>query len=304
MINDQYLPMEVNMMSDERICTLISKEGLKGVGAYVILLLELRKKDDYRASLNSLEILGPYYGMRRSYFRKIITGYNLFDIENVGEETKVISPYVNKAMTKLDAQRASNQAKGKRGAAKRWNFENSPAISPAIAEYNNIIDRSIEVDNKQKENTSTNIQPASINFGKIKPWTTLLDEAVCDHSWVELLAKRSGLGLNFMKYRPEIITVFKEHVIARGTDTNLTSTRQVKEYLYNFLSPGSVTQKRVAQHIQDLEEAARADDPYRYETVDPVTGQRMYSRRVIPPTAPPRPHRQSVWSDELQQWSR
>lgn len=70
-----------DILNDERIKALIQKEGMKGFGTYMILLLHCECYNGM--NIITLETIGSRYGSR-NFVKKIIFDFNLFDISSDG----------------------------------------------------------------------------------------------------------------------------------------------------------------------------------------------------------------------------
>ncbi len=138
----------------------------------------------------------------------------------------------------------------------------------------------------------------------------LVEEAMKDEYWLELITMRTGLPLK--KKRQEIAEIFKRHVILMGKETEIYSVKEAKNYFANYTRKGTQTHKEL---IQGLRVASRhgqvpcgrqggtagssydEEDLYRYEEVNLETGERSYCGIRIPQEAPPRPNENAVWNN-------
>lgn len=115
-----------------------------------------------------------------------------------------------------------------------------------------------------------------------------------------MMAVHSGLNERFIKDKAFIVEAFKRHVRLLGTDVGLKSSSDVKYYFANFMREGSVTCKRVAVELDREKQRRWEENPYRFEEL--IDGCRTYCGNVIPPDAPPRPSRESVWDERRLYW--
>lgn len=136
----------------------------------------------------------------------------------------------------------------------------------------------------------------------LKPWTTYLDEAFADRTWVEIQAMQSGCGLSFVEHLEAIKELFRTHVLAQGAERNLNGSADVRSYFSNFNRPGKITHRRLLELLRRTCNSNEENNAYRHEQRDPKSGQRSYCGRYIPADAPPRPSENAVWSDQLRQW--
>lgn len=136
----------------------------------------------------------------------------------------------------------------------------------------------------------------------LKPWTTHLDEAFADRTWVEIQAMQSGCGLPFIEHLDAVKELFRNHVLAQGAEGKLRGAFDVRSYFSNFNRPGQITHRRLLELLKRACKSGKETDAYCYEQRDPVSGRRLYCGRTIPADAPPRPSENAVWSEELRRW--
>jgi len=140
-----------------------------------------------------------------------------------------------------------------------------------------------------------------------RPFEKIIEEAMKDEYWLELIIMRTGLPLQ--KRKQEIAEIFKRHVILMGKETEIYSVKEAKNYFANYTRKGTTTHKeligelRVAsRHGQvSMRAASRCTQvtmQIGYEDVNPITGERSYCGIRIPPEAPPRPNENAVWNKD------
>ncbi|MDR0657779.1 MAG: hypothetical protein LBG18_02385 [Mediterranea sp.] len=123
-----------------------------------------------------------------------------------------------------------------------------------------------------------------------------------DVYWKELICMRTGLPLNGKG--AEIAAIFIRYVIVMGNENHILSERDAKNDFANFTRKGTATHKAILAELEQEETAQKAHNPYRYEHVDPRTGERSYCGISIPRDAPPRTDEQAVWNETDRRWER
>jgi hypothetical protein len=297
--NRLYFPLENSLPNENEVSKLIEHYGPKGFGTYILILNELRSSNDYQCSLDAIKGLSRRCKITPEVLKRVLYDFNLFEIKQ--EETKEIisSPYLDRVMRMYDERLEKLSEARKKGLNKVG--RNSEGKFTAV---NGSLDK-IRLD---KIKTTTAIaavvrdEAAVTAADEFKDWEECFDKAMQDESWLEIAGMNSGMGRLFLKHRRSIIESFRQHVILQGKGSRLHSVGDIKSYFANFIRQGTLTQKRVAQQLELLEEELRQTSPYRYETVDPVTGQRSYCGNPIPSDAPPRPNNKTVWSDKIKAW--
>ena len=192
---------------------------------------------------------------------------------------------------------------GKKGADKRQAAKDSHPNGDPIATEKNKTEKNTSEEELKEEDAVTVVDANAVATPVRKSrWKDYLADAVNDRAWIECQAMHSGLGARFLQYQPVIVDLFANHVITHGKDSDLFSIGDVKYYFANFVRRGSATCKRIIVELDKLEQSKQNENPYRYETVDPDTGQRTFQGIVIPPDAPPRPNDNVKWSNKLARW--
>jgi len=254
---------------------------------------------------------------------KVLTDFRLFEI-NQGEDDEIISsPYLNRVMGEYEEKCRKQSEAGKKNADKAKRKSNGQfAIGDGSIEKNRIEKKRIEENKKDKNTSMTTIskeeeksvkaktlvidgEPViNLNAESIlhKTWEECLEHATKDEIWVEQLAMSSGISKLFMKHRELVIELFRQHVLLQGGRPNIHTVQEIKAYFANFLRQGTPTQKRVAEQLTEREREIAETSPYRFETIDPKTGERTYYGNPIPSEAPPRPNQNAVWSQQLNAW--
>ena len=138
----------------------------------------------------------------------------------------------------------------------------------------------------------------------IPAWEAFIDSAFRDQSWKELMAMRSGMKMDFMRYFDEILKYFKLHVRCFGGEETINSERSAKHYFSSFITQGSYTSKQLLKQLRSLKPkmAQLGLNPYRFEFRNPLTGERNYNGTPIPMNAPPRPSNEAMWDFQLNLW--
>lgn len=308
MTKDHYFPMEVGILNDEGVECLMEKYGREGLGTYLILLIEARKRDNYELPPSAIRSICRQHGIDEEQMHSLLHDFGLFNCITPQEPDRVSSLYMNRVMEKLEEQRQKCSAAGKKNASNAKRSANGQfTISnrqPTIADGT---EKKIK-ENKTKENTTTNVVVdkdagrSSSHYVYSTNWEDYLQQAFQDEKWVSALSKNSGLGKLFATYQEDVIEAFRQHVVLQGTEAGISSEKDLKKYFANYLRPGTATQGRLIESIRFKEKKREESSPYRFETVDPQTGERSYFGNLIPQDAPPRPGNNAIWSNELTKW--
>ena len=136
-----------------------------------------------------------------------------------------------------------------------------------------------------------------------KSWEEYFFEAMNDQFWFETAAYKSGNPILMVSEKEWIIHYFRTEIIARGNERNMTSVHEVKNYFANFTRSGTRTWNDLVEKLKKATRQKQIDQQISpYETL--VNGARMYSGRIIPSEAPPRPSPGHIWDDCHKEWIR
>ncbi|WP_163217998.1 Lin1244/Lin1753 domain-containing protein [Bacteroides sp. 224] len=280
-----YLPLKADITKDEKVVAIIEKHGLKGLGTYTVLLMELYQHPDYCCKLSTIRMALRAFKANKSLLDDLIRNQNLFELTEIDGENYLTSIYLNELEKKQKSYTKSKSAAGKKGAKIRWQ-KDSKRDGKSMAIY------------KEEEVVILNTEERK----EKKSWQEYVTEAFSDRTWVECQAAHSGLEARFLKHETYIINLFLKHVLTHGTENKQLSLQDIKFYFANFIRQGTITCKRVTQKLNDLENKQEATTPYRFETIDEVTGERSYYGNIIPKDAPPRPNDRMVWNYGYERW--
>lgn len=285
MKNDNFFKHDASACNGKKMMNLIDKEGLRGYGAYWILLEALRKEANFRCPLSVLQSLAMRSRVRVPFLLHIVQDFDLF----VVEEDHFCSPGMERRMSNYLLNKEQRIVKKR---AKPLKTSEDSAIPARITE---------------KNRTEKNITVVDSNMGEgqipLKPflgWEALVDQMVLCEDYMNQAGVHSGMGGLYLRCQKRIVGLFKTHIQLQGKQENLHTMGDMKSYFSNFIAAGSVTNRKVreALHKERLEE--ERFDFHRFETV--IDGQRSYLGHLIPNDAPPRPDPTSVWDNLLKQW--
>lgn len=116
MKKDQYFSLEVNLLNDDNIISMLGDlNTLESFGAYVVVLMHLRTKDNYEASCQpgTLKEFARRYNVKLEMLQRIIHDFNLFVVDK--ERQTFRAPYMDRVMKKLEDRFKANAENGKKG---------------------------------------------------------------------------------------------------------------------------------------------------------------------------------------------
>lgn len=308
MKNDHFFRFNVGLMHSDPVLGLMEKQGIKGVGIFVALMVELRIREEYRMRRASLSALARRWECPVEDLLAVVDDYGLFaPCSDAAGEACFSSPYLDEVMAAVQGQQDSQSVRGRRRAVTaeraadgRFTRGIQPAKqsiadqSKAATESAAAVDLTVD-DSFPGESGSQALQP-------FRGWEAYVDEAFGEQSWMELQAMHSKLGLRLMEQSDFVVALFKQHIRTYGKEASILSLGEAKTYFSNFIRFGSPTRRRLEQLLDRQAAVAAEQDAYRFEQRDPTTGERSYCGMPIPKTAPPRPDANSIWDECLWQW--
>jgi len=301
MKKDQYFPHEVNLRQTSEFMQLIEKEGMAGYGIYWGIIEYLRSQENYTGDLRVLKILALQLRTTPPRLLKILKNYQLFDVT----DSTFRSWRLDEAMKPLDQKRKQVDRKYIEDMGEDRPRVDRQSVCNSLKTSTTSVTVKKSKEKESKENTSSassaeevSAAVADVSLRKL-PWEEYVDELDKEQQWKEIMAMRSGLKMDFMKHYPRIVECFKDHVCAQGRERTILSTSDAKSYFCNYLSPGSYTYKHLMAQLGTSPEKV---NPYRFEELDPHSGQRSYCGVPIPENAPPRPNAQAAWNSEQNRW--
>ena len=308
MKKDQYFPHEVNLRQTSEFMQLIEKEGMAGYGIYWGIIEYLRSQENYTGDLRVLKILAKQMNTKLYKVEKVIRDYNLFTLSDFtfssAKLDEIMSPLEKKrkeiqqqTVRKSEAEREQTVRKSEA------ECKQMPCNSLKTSTTSVTVKKSKEKESKENTSSASSAEEVSAAVADVPsrklPWEEYVDELDKEQQWKEIMAMRSGLKMDFMKHYPRIVECFKDHVCAQGRERTILSTSDAKSYFCNYLSPGSYTYKHLMAQLGTSPEKV---NPYRFEELDPHSGQRSYCGVPIPENAPPRPNAQAAWNSEQNRW--
>ena len=303
MKKDQYFNLEVNLLNDDNIASMMSEmNAAEALGIYVILLLHLRRYDVDEVAVE-----------------RVLREFDLFELDE--ERQMFRSSYLDRVMKSLEEKRKMDIENGKKGGRPKKVAKSAETpVSKGRKPTENQKRR--EEESKEEEskgsvsvvnNNRSNIEtPSSLvsrladegNHGPLQPvlpWEKLVDQLSTFQSYMELAGQHSGLGKLFVDHQKLILEIFKKHIRLYDKGAGLLFPEDVKRYFSNYIAAGSVTCRTLRETLLKELENTVDKDVNRFESV--VDGRRTYLGHLIPADAPPRPDASAVWDDVKKRWA-
>ena len=329
-----YLQHPLMAMNDPRMQHLLDMEGLKGLGAYWVIIEKLSLLPEPRADFKYLR---PFCNKKipLGYLQKLILEYELFILEEDGyfapAELNPVQKKGKKAVKKVaknteetvgsNANLAENERKtaGKQRNPSDFSPENLPESSNKALLNGELAKNKCEIkeENIKDNNITTSSSLAerkksaavvADEFGNVQmlhrviPWEESLKNLSEDSCYIDLAYLHCGYGALLKRRIKDAVEYFRRHIILYHKQDNLANEHEVYRYFANFTAAGGRTSRELQNYLLQLDEADRRKHPdaYRYEKL--IDGKRTYNGCPLPSDAPPRPNDHCLWNDAARKW--
>lgn len=331
-----YLQHSLMAMNDPRMRNLTEEEGLKGLGAYWIIIEKLALLPEPRAQL---EYLRPFCSSKKisfAYLTKIILEYELFKLEEDGyfsaEELNPVKKREKKMAEndgKLTDSKPKNDEKQQKMSGNNSeiqaenpanSLENKESTKQTTDSSKENIKDIITSSAKEKETAAADdaifpiVRHSSLTIcddsGRpqpplqpVRPWQELVDELAERTPWLEAVCMQSDYGTLLMCHIKEAVGCFKRHIEIYDKWHDLLTQSDARRYFVNYTKTGQTAQalRATLLAIDARQQSAAPPDLHRYEQL--VNGRRTYLGCPIPDDAPPRPDATAFWNEATHSWS-
>ena len=267
-----YFQHSLMSMFDPRMKHLVDNEGLRGLGAYWIIIEKLSILPEPRAQLDYLRAYCDSKKITLCYLKKIILEYNLFELEEDGYfMPKELNPLHKKGektekttQEKPDskAKNDEKQQKVSRNKSKKQSDLSSNTLNNKYLAKNatNTNKKTIDI-NKTTTATTEEKEAAAADAlsspqttpAPIEPWHTLIDKLTEESAWLDVACMHSGYGSLLKTHIKEAVEVFRQHVILHDNGNVLLNMKDTRQYFVNFVRAGQRTSQELHMLLQGLE---------------------------------------------------
>lgn len=304
MNKNYYLKHDAPSFTNPKLAMLIQEEGARGYGVYWLLLEMLRMQNDFSLPETMFGALARQIGTQKRIVIRVVRNYGLF----INRNGVFYSAGLCKRMENyLLIRDKMSQQLPHSSDANSLIFSLSPAQNVRATEQNKIEEnnnssRRRDFPPENEVEISAGGQRPSEVF-RVESWESLVDEMCTGKEWMDRVGMNSGLGSLYIENRERIVALFKDHIRLYDKGGGLLRLSDVRQYFVNYLSPGSITCKKVRATLMQEQAGAAEEHPeylYRFETR--IKGRRFYMGRPIPDDAPPRPGIMAVWDEYGKKW--
>ena len=212
-------------MFDPRMKHLVDNEGLRGLGAYWIIIEKLSILPEPRAQLDYLRAYCDSKKITLCYLKKIILEYDLFELDEDGYfMPKELNPLHKKGektekttQEKPDskAKNDEKQQKVSRNKSKKQSDLSSNTLNNKYLAKNatNTNKKTIDINKtttEEKEAAAADaLSSPQTTPAPIEPWHTLIDKLTEESAWLDVACMHSGYGSLLKTHIKEAVEVFR-----------------------------------------------------------------------------------------------
>ncbi len=300
---------------------MVSREKMKGYGAYWFLVEALHRTPGGRLPLSELGTLARLSFVRADRLLRIIMEYGLFTVANEDFYSEELSQCM---CTTADNERSNgrsnsrsnerpNERSNERSLPKKArNSQKTSSVNacvksvskvpkvctPHVRTRASVADDNIIADNINNNSSRSAPVPTS--------WQVLVDALAQERTWLEHVWTSAGLSVMHMNQLHRVLKAFKDHIQTYSKGPDLTDLRSTKTYFANFVSPYSRPGQRLRTQLSQWS-TALPPTPTAHSAPPPsaaagnafevlVNSRRTYSGGIpIPDNAPPRPSATAFW---------
>lgn len=155
MKNTNFLKHDISSLGNCKLKALLAAEGMKGYGAYWILIEVLCEYPDFRAPVSRIHELTALYHVRASFWVTLILKYGLFKIEGDFFYSpgllRRMKPYLNKKQAaETECENTSLKTmEQERSEAEKPSLNVKPTVKPNVKEVSRCEDKTLKNSDKQ-----------------------------------------------------------------------------------------------------------------------------------------------------------
>lgn len=267
-----FVKIPTDLFGDERMLRLVTKFGMRGVGAVFYAWFLIRRRNDGQISYDELQ--GALKVVSRRVSEYLVEDSGFFVPGQPG--MLAISP----GCCMLSCACARDPAP-----------DPAPDRAPDPA-HDQVL---ISSEDNSKDLSSSKEKD---ELDRIRSYLTIEGQS----SWQETILMQSGYGELLKVQWHYALKLFLEHIVAECRTERCTDINETRSYFRHFLL-NPITGPRLYQLLKDHEMSFEPDDadPYRFEDRR-TDGRRFVDGRELPNDAPPRPSRRHFWNYALNCW--
>lgn len=225
-----WFKMSTEIMGDERIAQLVEEEGMRGLGVYMAIIIEMHRRASRSLSRNTI-LRTKLQGATRRTIVRVLDGYGLFVTDGQGHFRSAISYLWFK---NDDNQIATSLSTG-------LQFDDAPTP----ARINKTLDQETIDNDCRRYNAADKIKAI---IKQMQSW----------NQWAEAVAMKSGFSQLLRCHWTEAVSWFENHITERDRQDNMTSLSEARRYFSDIIN-NPYSASALQRHLQSIDARQRTE---------------------------------------------
>lgn len=299
--NIDWVKLPVNLMDDARVCELLARKGMAGLGVYLALISEMYRRKGRcltKTQIRSLKFLNT----SNKTVVQVANDFGLFRQDQFGHYFSVIDflrlddSEALETVVPVALETATPTPPPSEGNA--CTTLTPPSPMPAR------INKDTDTD-KEYILLEGGAAAKRVGEGKVRPSEEWAAEYIRQLSqadeWAELTMMKSGFSQLLQRNWALALEEFRKHVVFNRTSESIHDVECAKQYFSRYVT-NATTGPQLRKALEEHERTQQSTGLYCHEDRNSAPGHRSYHGFPLPDDAPPRPDEQSEWDYEDNCW--
>lgn len=268
--------MYLDILTNENIALLIEREGMRGLGTYLTVIVEIHRRPSRSISRNTL-FHTKLQGATQRTLARVLDCYGLFNSDGRGHLTSAI-PFT-------DFKNEEENENTTLSTSLQTSLQSDCTSTPART-YKTIDKKTIDNDcRRYGDGDGDNGGHLKDIIARMRQWG----------EWSEAVAMKSGFSRLLRQYWQEAVTWFEAHVTERDRRHQMTSLSEARRYFSDIIN-NTAAAGALQRHLEAVAQARRQTTPLRpCDCTDLPDGPaRWDGTRWVPLTSPDTPPDQAT----------
>ncbi|MGN0309297.1 MAG: Lin1244/Lin1753 domain-containing protein [Bacteroides sp.] len=291
--NIDWVKLPVNLMDDARVCELLARKGMAGVGVYLALISEMYRRKGRcltKTQIRSLKFLNTSnktvvqvandFGLfRQDQFGHYFSVIDFLGFED-SESLETADPVAVETATPTPPPSEGNAC------------TTLTPPSPMPARINKDKDTDKDYSHIDGDGGET-VSPEEME--------SIIRQIPKESAWTEAALMKSGFSELILRQWDETLRQFLYHALANCKNQTFCSVGEAMRY-FHFYVTNATTGPQLRKALEEHERTQQSTGLYCHEDHGSAPGHRSYHGFPLPDDAPPRPDEQSEWDYEEHCW--
>lgn len=280
-----WVKLPVNLMDDARVCELMARKGMAGLGVYLWIIVLMYRRSCHSFTKSQVKAL-KVPGATPKTIQHVLTEFGLFECDQYGHVYSVID-FFRAEEIELFLQPDSH--------AMATRLQRPAVLTPAGINRDTDTDILLEAGAAKKR----------AGEGKVRSpeeWAAeYIRQLSQEDEWAELTMMKSGFSQLLQRNWALALEEFRKHVVVNRTAESIHDVECAKQYFSRYVT-NATTGPQLRKALEEHERTQQSTGLYCHEDRNSAPGHRSYHGFPLPDDAPPRPDEQSEWDYEEHCW--